>query len=374
MRLASTAYNPVTGAYTAQIEAVTKILDVAWDAGKATATTLYYFEKALEQSAEGLVGGIDEVSTVWEEGTYWYSNTNSVTPDGELSTYTYTREGAPKSYKVPYSFWRIGIEFTQRQIDYLANASLSRYDLVQTEFNMKTKNLMNVHNRMLINPVGAPAYGTGTFLLADQIWDIFGLRYHLNNANPFYTNVRPGSGELNCVNVPAGVIPANGMYATFSNWQSQVRANNEAAPTLLIAPEICRQNFVSEMINVYAGGPGGAGARAVGANQGGQNMTDFKFNFDHVDFIEWGNGINVILEPLMPGTGAGQADNEFLFVNPNDWEMKWHNNRYYTFDPFRAGGQNQPNIIWSNGYLHWVLHGKNPKGQLRAVSQTVPVV
>ena len=127
------------------------------------------------------------------------------------------------------------------------------------------------------------------------------------------------------------------------------------------------------MVNVYASGQG-AGAINVNANQGGSNMTDFKFNFDKVDFIEWGNGINVILEPLMPGSGAGVADNEFLFINPNDWEWKWHNNRYYTFDPFEKGGQNNPNIIYSNGYMHWMLHEKNPKGQLRATTVTVPVI
>jgi hypothetical protein len=373
MRLASTAYNPVTGAYTAQIEAVTKILDTSWDANKTTASTLYYFEKALSASDSAIIGGIDDVSTVWEEGTYWANNTNSVTPDGELSVYTYTREGPPLNYRIPYSFWRIGVEFTKRQIDYLANASLSRYDLIQTEFNMKIKNLMGVQNRMLLNAPGAPAYGTGTFLVPDQIWDIFGMRNILNNANPFYTNVRPVTLELSCINTAGAVIPVDGMYATFSAWQSLARANNEAVPTLLFAPENARQNFVSEMVNVYASGPG-AGARVVAANQGSSNMTDFKFHFDNVDFMEWGNGIGVVFEPLLPGGGAGVAGNEFLFVNPDNWQWKWHNDHYYTFDPFEKGGQNNPNMIWTNGYMHWVLGLDTPKGQERHTNVTLPVI
>jgi len=370
MRLASTAYNPITGAYTAQIEAVTKILDTAWDANKASASTLYYFSEMLQASDSAIYGGIDEVSTVWEEGTYWANNTNSVTPDGELSNYVYFREGPPLNYRVPYSFWRTGVEFTKRQIDYLANASLSRYDAIETEFNMKIKNLMTVHNRML---VGDGVYGTGTFLPVDQIWDIFGMRTIMNNANPFYTNARPLTGELSCVNVANVVIPADGMFATFSGWQSLVRANNEGAPTVIIAPETARQNFVAEMVNVYASG-GGGGARAVVGNQGGTAMNDFSFKFNSVDFIEWGNGLGVIFEPLLPGGGPGVAGNEFLFINPDTWEWKWHNNHYYSFDEFEKGGQNNPNLIWTNGYLHWVLHMKVPKGQARFTNVTLPVI
>lgn len=370
MRLASTAYNPVTGAYTAQIEAVTKILDTSWDANKTTASTLYYFEKALSASDSAVVGGIDDVSTLWEEGTYWANNTNSVTPDGELSAYTYTREGAPLNYRVPYSFWRIGVEFTKRQIDYLANASLSRYDLIQTEFNMKIKNLMGVQNRMVLGVATPPfGYGTGAFSVPDQVWDIFGIRTILNNANPFYTNVRPFTGELSCVNVAGTVIPAGGMYATFGGWQSLVRANNEAVPTLLFAPETCRQNFLNEMINVNANT-----ANVVTANQGGGNMTDFQFRFNKVDYIEWGNSLSVVFEPLLPGAGPGVAGNEFLFVNPDNWQWQWHNDHYYTFDPFEKGGQNNPNLIWTNGYLHWVLKLDTPKGQARFTNVTMPVI
>lgn len=373
-RLAQSAYNAATGAYTAQIEAVTKILGLAWDANKSSASTLYYFSEILKNS-EGKYGEVDNVSTVWEEGTYWTNNTNSVTPDGELSNYVYTREGAPTNYRVPYSYWRNGIEFTKRQIDFLADAKNARYDTIQTEFNQKFKNFMWVQNRMLLFAPGAPAYGTGTFMPADLVWDIFGMRYITNNANPYYTTaIRPVTGELNCVNVAGTVIPANGMYATFSNWQSLVRANNEPAPELLIAPEVARQNFVTEMINVYAGGPGGAGARAVNASQGGSNMTDFKFMFGGIDFVEWGLGLKVIMEPLMPGTGASAADNEFLFLNPDTWELKWIPGAYYDFDSFEKGGQNNPNIFYSNIYLHWVLHMMVPKGQARFTNVQLPAV
>lgn len=369
MRLAQTAYNPATGAYTAQIEAVTKITGMAWDANKSSASTLYYFSEILRNTPDAGFGPVDNVSTVWEENTYWTANTNSVTPDGELSNYTYTREGPPTNYRVPYSFWRNGIEFTKRQIDFLADAKNARYDTIQTEFNQKFKNFMTVQNRMILNAPGAPAYGTGAFLPADQVWDIFGMRNITNNANPYYTTaVRPVTGELNCVNVAGAVVPANGMYQTFSTWQSLVRANNEPVPELLIAPENSRGNFVSEMVNVYAT----AGARAVQANQGGSNMTDFRFAFDGVDFMEWGNKLKIIFEPLMPGGGASTATNEFLFLNPSTWELKWIPGAYYDFDPFEKGGQNNPNMFWSNIYLHWVLHMMVPKGQARFTTVTLP--
>jgi hypothetical protein len=372
LRLAQTAYNPATGAYTAQIEAVTKILGMAWDANKASASTLYYFSKILQNTPEAKFGPVEDVSTVWEEGTYWDINTNSVTPDGELSNYTYTREGPPINYRIPYSYWRNGIEFTKRQIDFLANARNARYDTIQTEFNQKFKNFMWVQNRMLLFAPGAPAYGTGTFLPADQIWDIFGMRFIMNNAAAYYsTAVRPVTGELNCINVAGTVIPANGMYATFSAWQSLVRANNEPVPELLIACENSRQNFVAEMVNVYAGGPGGAGARAVNMNEPNAGL---RFAFDGVDFMEWGNQLSIIFEPLMPGGGPATATNEFLFINPSTWELKWIPGAYYDYDQFREGGQNNPNIFWSNMYLHWVLHMMVPKGQGRFTTVTLPAV
>lgn len=370
MRLAQTAYNPITGAYTAQIEAITKILDMAWDANKATASSLYYFSQILQGTSDAVYGPVDDVSTVWEEGTYWLNNANSVTPDGELSNYTYFREGAPTNYRIPYSFWRVGIEFTKRQIDFLANSKNPRYDLIQTEFNAKYKNMMWVQNRMLVNPVGAPAYGTGTFLPADQIWDIYGYRYIMNNANPYYTIApRPVTGELNCVNVGAAAIPAGGLFATISGWQSQVRNNNEPIPPVVFACENSRQNFVADMVNVYA-----ATGQLVAANQGGGNMKDFGFLFEGVDFIEWGNKMVVIFEPLLTGGGATAANNEFYLVNPSDWEWKWIPGANYDYDEFEKGGQNNPNIFWSNMYLHWVLHMKVPKGQLRAINQTLPAI
>lgn len=371
MRRADTGFNPATGAFVAQIEATPKILTDAWDANKGTASTLYYFTKILEATAGAKYGPADSVSTLWNEGTYWANNVTSVTPDGEASVYTYIREAAPIAYRFPFSFWRSGIEFDKRQIDFLANAQNARYDMIQTEFNAKFKDMMNVQNLQML---GVAPHGLGTWDAINLNWGIFGLRTITNNANPYYSiTPRPVTGELNCINVAGAVIPADGMYATFSNWQSLIRANNEPTPGLIIAPETSRQNFVAEMVNVYASGPG-AGARVVAAQSGGDNSTDFRFRFDQVDFMEWGVNLSVIFEPNLPGAGAGAANNEFLLLNPSTWELIYIPDAYYSFDQFREGAQNNPNVFWSNIYLHWALHMKVPKSQGRFTTVTLPVI
>ena len=369
MRTASTILG--AGVLGTMIEAVSTILDDCWDANKSNANTLYYLQEAIKASDTGSVRTLEqgEISTMIERGTYWDNNQMTVTFDSEQPNYNYVREGPPREYMYPYSCSRDGIQFTRMQIEFLANSPNRRYDLIQTEFNAKMKGFMTWQNRQILFAPGAPALGTGAYVPAFDIWDIYGARQILNNATLYYNVARPGTGELWCTNTAGTVVGANGLYPQISRWQSAARNNNEPVPTILVAPEWSRQNFISEMQNVYASAA--AGVRQVFATQDNNNL---RFRFDGVDFMEWGNEFGVIFEPLMPGGGAQAVNNEFLFINPNYVDVKYLPGRDFAFDPFDKGGMANPNVYFTNIYLGWVVHWKVPKAHQRHTGVTLPAV
>ena len=209
--------------------------------------------------------------------------------------------------------------------------------------------------------LGTSGIGTGDWITGRNTSDVWGLRSSLNNANTFYGNARPATGELNAVNVAGTTIAANQAIEVFVGWQQLVRNNRRATPTLLICTDLLLPWLESEGIN-----PWGNVNRAIRMNV---SSNEPLYNHQENNWVSYGNRFQFILDPEMPGSGPGYSDNEFLLINPSLLDLYYLDGYYYNNPVFRSGVKIQPLQVWANIFIHfgWTLRDPASHGRFTSV-------
>ena len=325
-------------------EYVDPYLNDAWFNNQDSAHFLAYMMELMPGVSGAKFGANPSVSGPMLHGAYKMAGANSVEFAGENADYNYTKEGGYEDFYVPISQSHVGLEFSVEQINLVGNATQRRVDIIEDEKREKLRQLMVWQNRLMLGSADGTV-GTGNWIPGRNTNDVWGLRSILNNANTYYGNARPGTGELNAVNLAGQAIAANQAMNVFTSWQQLVRNNRRATPTLFVCTDLLLPWLESEGIN-----PWGNVNRAIRMNI---SSNEPMYNHQENNWVSYGNKFQFVLDPEMPGSGAGHADNEFLLINPSLLDMYYLDGYFYNDPVFREGVKLQPLQVWSNIFIHF---------------------
>lgn len=216
--------------------------------------------------------------------------------------------------------------------------------------------------------------GQGLYHAPERTWDTTGIIQILLNTNNYYDIARaPYGGRLNSYNliggagVPNSIIAAGSFYDWIEFIRDQIGINGEYEPWLVLTNRNMKRVFRSEMINVHTGG----NAWNV---QMQQTHDQPKFRFNEINYEVYDDNLLVVFDRHLPGTGAGAADNMFIFLNLQFYERKWFPGMYWN-EPYEVVGD--ANNLFTTFYNVWAWYYQtlfNPQAHGLCTGITVPTV
>jgi hypothetical protein len=285
---------------------------------------------------------------------------NSAELAGPDVDFNYSKGGGNTPYETYMSQARVGLEFSQDEVDMLGNAVDGYFDAVEDEKREKVMELLTLRNAQLYD-------GDGQFVPGRRTTNYWGLRTILDwQTNDYYSVARPGTGELNNTLINNANVPANALMTFVEVLRNMVRLTNRPAPTFHIMNPSWIPLWITEGIN-----PWGDVNRAVR-----YNINDGSAGFRHreLTFISFGEGYQFCFDPDIPGSGPSGTDNELIILNLSLVDLLWRSNYYWNDPEFEKGTKLQPLQHWANVYDHSWFRVRDPQSHIYAREITLPAL
>jgi hypothetical protein len=336
-------------------------LQDAWFANQDSAHLFFALHDLLPVSPGSKYGVNPKMNNYALQGFYRKSGAQSAEHAGPDIDYNYTKEGGNIPFEMYMSQTRVGLEFSQDEVDMLGNSVDGYFDAIEDEKREKVLQLLTLRNPELLN-------GNGQFIPAKRTTNYWGLRTILDwQANSYYNIARPGTGELNNVLINAMNIPANGLMPAVEILRNLVRMYNRSAPKFMIMNPSWIPLWISEGIN-----PWGDTNRFV--NYTIMNSEGPGFRHRDLTFTAYGENYIFCFDPDMPGTGPSAADNELIILNLGLIDLLWRSNYYWNDPDFEKGTKLQPLQHWANIWDHSWFRLRDPLSHIYARAITLPAV
>jgi hypothetical protein len=332
----------------------------AWFANQDSAN-LFFALHDLLPGAPGSKYGVNPRPNGYAlDGFYRRSGANSAEHAGPDVDYNYTKEQGNIPFEMYMSQARVGLEFSQDEVDMLGNATDGLFDAIEDEKSEKVRQLLTMRNAELYN-------GNGQFVPARRTCNYWGLRTILDwQANWYYNIARPGTGELNNTLINSATIPANGLMAGIEVFRNMVRMLQRPAPKFHIMNPSWIPLWIAEGINPWADTN-----RFVT-----YNIKDGEGGFRHreLTFISYGEGYQFCFDPDCPGSGPSAVDNELIILNLSYIDLLWRSNYYWNDPEFEKGTKLRPLEHWANIWDHSWFRMRDPLRHIYVRNITLPAV